>query len=316
MVKVLLVARFNESRQGHAPLYQRALERLGATVTPFNLERTGWLDRLTQRDLTVRLEQAIGHSAPEVILVTDGEVLRRGAVDPLRPATTARWAFWFPWQESPPDAPPPGLVPTDIVFAAGARRASRWARSLDRPVHSLDAGCDPSVHRPLRVRDPFRANVVFAGTATPYRESVLGELVEFGLALWGPGWKKTGLREYCRGELLSMDNYVRAYAGGTIGINLHRDSDAAGAESPVNARLFEIAAIGVPQAVEQRPGLADYLAPGEEVLVHNSVATLRDQVRQTLADQPRRERLARAARQAALSRHTYMHRMRDFLARL
>ncbi len=26
------------------------------------------------------------------------------------------------------------------------------------------------------------------------------ELVEFGLALWGPGWRQTSLRDYCRGE--------------------------------------------------------------------------------------------------------------------
>lgn len=311
-MKILLVARFNEARYAHAALYQRALERLGATVVPFNLERTGWLDRVTRKDLTVRLEQAIKHAAPDTILITDGEVVREHAVEPLRHVTAARWVHWFPWQEGLEDTMRRATHSSDLVFVAGAGRAAHWSRECGKPVHPLDAACDPSVHRPLRVRDPFRANVVFAGSASPYREAVLEQLVEFGLAVWGPGWKKTSLREYCRGELLSMDNYVRAYAGATVGINLHR-SEGGGADGALNARLFEIAGIGVAQAVEDRPDLPDQFAPGEEVLAYHGIEELREKVRHALADQHHRESLAQAARRKALQRHTYMHRMQELL---
>ena len=99
-MKILLVSRFNEARYAHAALYQRALERLGATVTPFNLERTGWLDRLTRKDLKVRLEQAIRHADPDIILITDGEVIREGAVEPLKwyiQEVTARSPLRIEW---------------------------------------------------------------------------------------------------------------------------------------------------------------------------------------------------------------------------
>jgi spore maturation protein CgeB len=315
-MKILLVSRFNEARYGHAALYQRALERLGSTVTPFNLERTGWLDRVTRKDLTVRLEQAITHAGPDVILITDGEVVREGAVEPLRRLTNARWVHWFPWQEKLEDTMPKAVRASDLVFVAGARRAAHWSGKSGAVVHRLDAACDPSVHRPLRVREPFRANVVFAGSASPHREAVLTQLVEFGLAVWGPGWKKTALKEYCRGELLSMDNYVRAYAGATIGINIHREADGAGSDGALNARLFEIAGIGVPQAVEMRDDLADHFAPGEELMTYHGIEELREKVRHALADHLLRERMSFAARQAALQRHTYMHRMRELLDRI
>ena len=313
-MKILLVSRFNESRYAHAALYQRALERLGSTVTPFNLERTGWLDRVTRKDLTVRLEQAIRHAAPDVILITDGEVLREKAVEPLRRLTKARWVHWFNWQERLEDTMPRAVQASDLVFVAGGLRAEHWSRAAGTTVHPLDAGCDPSVHRPLRVREPFRANVVFAGSASHYREAVLTQLIEFGLAVWGPGWKKTSLREYCRGELLSMDNYVRAYAGATVAINIHRSPD--GAEGALNARLFEIAGIGIPQAVEYRADLAPQFSPGDEVMTYGGVEELREKVRHALGDQPFRERIAFTARQTALKRHTYMHRMRELLDRL
>jgi spore maturation protein CgeB len=315
-VKILLVSRFNDARYAHAALYQRALERLGATVTPFNLERTGWLDRLTRKDLTVRLEQAITHASPDLILVTDGEVLREGAVEPLRRITRARWIHWFPWQEGHEETMRRAAASSDLVFVAGGHRANRWSKESGSVFYTLDAGCDPSVHRPLRVREPFRANVVFAGSATPYREKMLRQLVDFELAVWGPGWKKTILREYCRGELLSMDNYVRAYAGATVGINLHRTEVGPESDGPMNARLFEIAGVGVAQAVEARPELSAHFVPGEEVMAFQGSEDLREKVGLALTDQPYRERLAQAARQSALHRHTYMHRMRELLARV
>jgi spore maturation protein CgeB len=312
-VKILLVARFNEARYAHAGLYQRALERLGAAVTPFNLERTGWLDRLTRKDLTVRLEQAITHAAPDLILVTDGEVLREGAVDQLRQGTRGRWVHWFPWQEADDDTMRRAASASDLVFVAGANRAERWSRESGTRFHTLDAACDPSVHRPLRVREPFKANVVFAGSATPYRESVLTQLVDFELAVWGPGWKKSVLREYCRGELLSMDNYVRAYAGAMVGINLHRTKGPQAADGALNARLFEIAGIGVAQAVEDRADLSAHFVPGEEVMTFLGIDELREKVGLAITDQRYREALALNARRTALQRHTYMHRMRKLL---
>jgi spore maturation protein CgeB len=315
-VNILLVARFNDARFAHAALYQRALERLGATVTPFNLERTGWLDRVTGKDLRVRLEQAIRHAGPEVVLSTDGEVLREGVVETLRGLSAARWVHWFAWQTELKSSMARAIQASDLVFMAGAGRADRWSRETGMAVTVLDAGCDPSVHRPLRVREPFRANVVFAGSASPYREAVLSQLVEFGLAIWGPGWKKSSLREYCRGELISLENYVRAYAGATVGINLQRQAETAGSEGALNARLFELAGIGVLQAVEHRSELATHFDPGVELLTYHGVEELREKVRQALADQALRDRMASAARHTALQRHTYMHRMLALLERV
>ena len=312
-MKILLVSRFNEARYAHAAFYQRALERLGAQVTPFNLERTGWIDKLTRKDVTVRLDQAIRHAAPDIVLVTDSEVLREGSLESLRRGSRARWVHWFPWHEPVSEALLRSVGPNDVVFVAGAHRAAWLTSNGGRAVHTLDAACDPSVHRPLRVREPFRANVVFAGTATPYREALLTQLVEFGLGLWGPGWKKTSLREYCRGELLSMDNYVRAYAGATLAINLHRNEGGGEPGDALNARLFEIAAIGVPQVVEPHADLAGHFNPGTDVLTYHGLEELRAKVRHHLDDQHIRESMAYSARQAALQRHTWMHRMKTLL---
>ena len=117
-----------------------------------------------QEDLKVRLEQAIRHADPDIVLSTDGEVIREGAVEPLRRVTRARWIHWFPWQEGLDETIRRAASTSDQVFVAGAERAAHWSKESGTTIYTLDAGCDPSVHRPLRVREPFRANVVFAGS--------------------------------------------------------------------------------------------------------------------------------------------------------
>jgi len=160
----------------------------------------------------------------------------------------------------------------------------------------------------MRSRDQFRANVVFAGRATPHRERLLAALAEFGLAVWGPGWRRTPLRDYCRGERLSIGDYVRAYAGATVAMNLHREDPALAGEG-CNRRLFEVAAIGVPQVAEDCADLTLHFIPGREVLVGRDERELKELVRAALHDVTAVEAVAAAGRRLSLSEHTLMHRM-------
>ena len=166
----------------------------------------------------------------------------------------------------------------------------------------------------MRSRDRFRANVVFAGTATPHRERLLSELVEYGLAVWGPGWRRTKLRDYCRGELLAHEDYVRAYAGASVAINLSCGGPGRCAGGPgCNRRLFELAAIGVPQVVEDNPDLHRHFSEGSEILVSRTSTDLRALTAVALQDRAWAEEVAAGGRHRALSEHTYMHRMTELL---
>jgi spore maturation protein CgeB len=170
------------------------------------------------------------------------------------------------------------------------------------------------VYRPIKTRDQYRANVVFAGSATPRRERLLSELVEFGLAVWGPGWRKTALRDYCRGEAPSTDEYVKAYAGATVAINIHHvlvENDPR--EASCNQRAFELAAMGAAQVVDDRGDLPRYFEEGREVSVFRDAPGLKACVRDLIESPADAERLGQAARSRLLHDHTYMHRMRQLL---
>jgi spore maturation protein CgeB len=309
--RVLLVGAFDEAMHAHAALRGRALERLGCRVSSFNLMGPGGLlSRLRRVGLHDRIARALRRTDPAIVLVLEGSQLPPPMVAELKRESGALWVNWFCDDRRTHTSIAALAEAYDVVFVAGSAVAETAERVGLPPLRYLPPGCDPSVHRPMRSRDQFRANVVFAGTATPHRERLLSELVEFGLAVWGPGWRKTKLRDYCRGELLDHGDYVRAYTGASVAVNVQCYDEAGDEADPgCNRRLFELAAMGVPQVVEHRPELHRHFREGSEILVARTPAQLRTLTNEALHDRAWAEQVAAGARQRALAEHTYMHRM-------
>jgi spore maturation protein CgeB len=313
---VVLVAAFDDAEHAHGALRGRALERFGCDVTAVNVvERRGPMGLFRSKDLRTRLAEALRAADPDLVLVIGAPELDADLVASLVPTTKARWFNWFPDDLRTVDDALALAPAYHQVFAAGSDVAARLTEALHREVEVLPLACDPSVYRPLRSRDQqYRANVVFAGSYTPRREALLANLVEFGLAIWGLGWRKTSLRPYCRGETLRTDDFVRAYAGASVAVNIHHTADGSDArEATCNQRLFEIASIGVLQVVDQREDLERWFVPGDELLTFGTGAALKRTVEDALQDLPAAERIAVAGRQRLLTKHTYMHRMARIL---
>lgn len=312
---VLLLADFDDGPNAHAAQRRRALERLGLRVTSFDLSAKPTLfERLRAGDLPRRLERAIEEAAPDLILAFGSPLLDEPLVDRLRAQSRARWVTWLPDDLRTAHTAAALARPYDQIYAIGTDVAADIADRLGRTVDVLAVGADPSVYRPIRTKDQYRANVVFAGAATPRRERLLSEVAEFGLAIWGPGWRQTSLRDYCRGEAASTEDYVNAYGGATVAINIHHvlvEGDPH--EAACNQRLFELAAMGAAQVVDERGDLPRYFRGGDEVLPFHDAAELREHVRELVENPSEAERLGAAGRARLLRDHTYMHRMRHLL---
>jgi hypothetical protein len=309
--RVLLVAPAGPESFTYPQLYRRALERLGCQVDLVDLDYgKGWGRLLGIRTLAPRLRRGLARHDPSLVLVLDDLPLEAEVIAALRRVSPARWVLWATGEMSL--ARCAALQATGTAYDALFVGSSSARDALDSngfpPVMYLPDGCDPSVHRPMRSRDQFRANVVFAGRATPHRERFLSTLVGFGLALWGPGWRRTSLKDYCRGERLSMSDYVRAYSGAFVGVNIHREDPTLAGEG-CNRRLFELAAIGVPQAVDESADLRRHFTPETEVLFYRGERELKELVRLMLESPKDTAAVAEVARRRALGEHTLMHRL-------
>jgi spore maturation protein CgeB len=312
---VLFIAEFDDVRRANAAHRLRALERLGTAVRAFDLNaKPSFFQRLRAGDQAKRIETVLDERDPELIIVVGGETLDEPLVDRLRARSRGRWVNWLPDDLRTVTAATALARPYDAIYAIGTDVAADVSERLGRTVEPLSFAADPSVYRPIRTKDQFRANVVFAGTATPRRERLLSELVEFGLAIWGPGWRRTSLKDYCRGEAASTEQYVSAYGGASVAINIHHvavEGDLP--EASCNLRLFELASMGLAQVVDDRGDLPRHFAPGREVEVFRDGAELKSIVRELLESPARAEALGAAARARLLQDHTWMHRCRAML---
>jgi spore maturation protein CgeB len=313
--KVLLVATLDEVQNAHNALLRRALERHGCAVLHLDPDQAGWLERLARRAPEARLARALDQHRPDLVIVAGMPGPSPEQIVELKIRQPARWVNWFPGDMQVSALAIRTGQAFDRVYVSGTDVATELVAAGIRQAVYLPFGCDPSVHKPLRARGPFRANVVFAGTASPEREELFTELIEYGLALWGESWRKTSLRDYCRGALPSLEDYVRASAGATVAVNVHAAyiPNSAPKGRGCNRRVFELAAIGVAQVVDHRDDLAQHFEDGTEVLVFSNPTELKGQVKRALQNDSYRERVAAAARQRAISAHTYMHRVSKLL---
>jgi len=311
---VLLVAPFDRAGHAHSALRARALERLGCTVRRLSVvRRKRWWRLGRRRALVSRVARELDRAAFDLVLVVGPRAFPAEDVDRLRGEGSTRWVWWSP-DGAPSDARLGDTVRAyDHVFVGATDVATRLRHEAERPVGYLPPACDPSFHRPLRARDRFRANVVFAGRASARREELLAAVVEFGLAVWGPGWRRTRLREYCRGEQLTDQDYLRAYAGASVALNIHRDGVMPECRDGCNPRVFELAAMSAAQVVDRRADLALHFQDGRHLQAFGDSAELRHHIRRLLHDPPAAEDLGLEAHRAALAGHTYMHRMIELL---
>lgn len=175
---------------------------------------------------------------------------------------------------------------------------------------------DGDVPMPRRYRDVF-----FAGTAWPNRVKIIRDLipcltgVKFQFFLpYNVHVPKPRLptAEHEWNVRLSNDDFLTAARHSKIVLYLERDYSTSGsrsrADSPAN-RLFEIAALGVAQvAVADEAAVAPYFEPGKEIIVAPNAEEAARAIRELLAAPERLKSLAEAARQRALSGHTYARR--------
>lgn len=219
--------------------------------------------------------------------------------------------------------------PYDDHGQAALREYAHLATTNDRAsAEALHMGYLPmayseDLHYPRdgEPSDPLH-DVVFVGVGFPERIKILEACDWSGINLglygdWHKVSRKSPIRQFVHQGVVSNERAVELYKSSLVGLNLHRvDADYFGDSGnvapggwSVNPRTYELAACGVPQVSDWRPGLVEVF--GERLAWDMSVDTptaLVHTVRNLLSCERSRRELAARQHDAVAGTHSYRNR--------
>jgi Uncharacterized protein conserved in bacteria len=197
-------------------------------------------------------------------------------------------------------------------------------------VYNLPLGVYPGYYRPRNPRIGLRGDVCFVGTAFWNRVQVFHELLprleSRVFRISGIWWDR--LPEYDRwknrielGKWMAAVETAEYYNAHRVVINVHRapydetfnqNSARVSAVSP-NPRLFEIAACGTLQIVDQRDDITQYYEAGSEIVTYSSPEQLAELIDYYLDHEQEREQIALRALHRTIRDHSYESRLARLL---
>jgi len=311
------------TRFAHAALARMGHEVVSVDYSPTLREKIrGRLhgEATRARLVSPRLMAAVEESRPELFLTLYGFNVAEQVLALLRDRGVPRVNWWlndpFQFERACQILPAYDFAFTNAKYSVDAYRA----RGI-RNVRFLPSACEPSVHRPL-IGDPSLAcEVSFAGDWSENRERIIARLVEANIGdvrVFGPWRKKlprnSPLRSRLRNGFFSPEQMVRIFASSRATLNIHTWYGRY--DYGLNPRVFEAAACGVPQLVDEKRELRE-LVPADRLyclFAYRDEAELHAQVRAVLAD-PRgaRERATQLVGHFHQA-HSFDVRMRELLA--
>jgi spore maturation protein CgeB len=207
---------------------------------------------------------------------------------------------------------PRGLRDYDLVLSyAGGPALTKLQDMLGaKAVAPLYGSVDPDLHRPVAPDEPFRADLSYLGTHAADRDETLRALfIEpaklfpkrkflIGGSGYGPSfpWQPN---VYLMSHVPAASHPV-FYCSAKLNLNVTRRAMAQNGYCP-SGRLFEAAACGAPLLSDAWPGLENFFAPGDEILIARSTA---DAVDALNLPPEQLLRVGRAARERTLDSHT------------
>jgi spore maturation protein CgeB len=260
---------------------------------------------------------------PDLFLAAGGHTLEPETIRAAKSggAVTVLWTSDYPLNVEKFIALAPHF---DHYFLSGTDALEHHRAKGNDRGHFLPFACLPELHRPVELSSAdaarFACDVAFAGTPYPERLSLLEAVARIDgvtLGVWGPGWNRlpasSPLKRWVRGGPLDAEDFVKSASACKLAFNHMGNPMAPQMEEMCNSRVFELLGCGACQLVDAKRDVVKLFQSGRELVAFKNEAELLSQVRRLLADAGEREGLKKRAREAALAKHTYRHRISEIL---
>jgi spore maturation protein CgeB len=262
---------------------------------------------------------------PDAIAATD-LILTEGRAVPVfydldTPVTLAKLRAG----EAVPYIGPRGLSDFNLVlsFTGGPRITEEFRDRLGaRDTRPLYGHVDTDVHRPVAPQPHYRADLSYLGTYSEDRQRTLETLFV------APARARRDLRFLIGGAQYPNDfpwspniyfvrhlppsEHAPFFASSRLTLNVTRRAMAEMGWCP-SGRLFEAAACGAPLVSDDWPGIADFFAPGEDILIASDEQDVLAALAMTDAEL---RRMSLRAYERTMDQHTSDKRARELIVLL
>jgi spore maturation protein CgeB len=340
-LKVLLVSPIYGGSETTYRYVADALENLGVEVGHFDATffsksffRLGEITKnqqhlaLLRSKFTNMLSEAIAASAdeqkPDLLLAMAQAPLEMEAVTRIREGLKIPTAFWFVedfrtlkyWDKIA------GHYDYFFTIQRG-EFFEKLAKAGAKHVECIPQAASPAIHKPMELSEDdmqkYGSDISFMGAGYRNRREFFKGLLDYDFKIWGTEWNladPVGRLVQNRNERMKPEEYIKVFNASKININLHSSTQLAGIDPVgdfVNPRVFEIAACGAFQMVDQRAALPPLMEAGKELVTFSSLKDLREKIDYYLKNEEEREEIARAGRVRALADHTFERRVEEML---
>lgn len=187
----------------------------------------------------------------------------------------------------------------------------------------LPLAAHPEFHRPLSLssveRKMYGSDISFLGAGYPNRRNAFKKLTNYDFKIWGSEWDHDELLApfvQRKGARIEPIEAVKIFNATKVNLNLHSSVNPRATVVPgdfVNPRVFEIAACGAFQIVDQR-ALMPELYSEDEMALFSSMEGLKDRIDFFLGRPEERQAITERSRSRTLKDHTYAQRMEKLLS--
>lgn len=182
-------------------------------------------------------------------------------------------------------------------------------------VYYLPECCNPKFHKPLQLTqndmNRYGCDITTYGSPHNIRSSFFIQLsqLNYSIKIWGhqpPVWLKDDkIKSLYTGEYVFNESKAKAVLAAKINLNTLHPTEI----HSLNARTFEIAAIGGFQIMHWRPTILDFFVENEEIIFFNDFDELESKISFYMNETVARKKIAINARQRANNDHTYVKRL-------
>ena len=283
--------------------------------------RSAFLHRLDLNIINRKLLALAKSVKPDIAIVTGGNRIAADTICHFKRLGIASVL----WTTDPPlHYEPLVTVATayDAIFCQGTEAIELLARAGIRGARWLPMACDPEVHHPVTCsaaeQKKYGSDIVFVGSHYPDRADLFEKLVDFDLAIWGPGWdsldRNSPLRRCICGGHTTPAEWLKIYSASKIILATHyHDPQDRFPVYQASPRVFEAMACGGFLMCDAQKDMLSLFDDGKHLVVFKDAGELREKITHYLTNAEKREIIARTGREEVISKHTYRNRMEEVL---